>query len=390
MVHNYYAIRGGEDACIERERNILERNNIPVVTYTRHNAGLSQIELGWRSKVSLGVRTIWSRDDYRALRELIRREKPSLMHVHNSFPQISPAALYAARREGIPVVQTLHNYRLICPSGFFMRDNRVCEDCAHKTFPWPAVVHSCYSHGRGPTAVVATMLATHKLLGTWTNVVDAFIAQTAFMRGKFVENGIPASKIFVKAGFVDPDPGIGPGGGDYAVYVGRLSSEKGIDILMKAWEQGAGAWPLKIVGEGPLESGVREAAKRIPGIEVLGRLPDDALRVLRGNAMFQIVPSVWYEGGPAVINEAFAMGLPVVASRIGTLTEMIEHGRNGRQCNPGDADDLADQVRAIFSSPAELAQMRQNARNDFLARYTADEHFSTTMKIYRGVLGSPN
>lgn len=207
MVHNYHAIRGGEDACLERERNLLERNGVPVVSYIRHNTELARVELKWASKIALGARTIWSQEDYRALRELIRREKPSLMHVHNSFPRISPSAYYAARHENIPVVQTLHNYRLICPSAVFMREDRVCEDCAHRIVPWPALMHSCYSHGRTASAAVAAMIGTHNALGTWSKVVDAYIAQTEFMRTKFIECGLPTSKIFLKPGFVDPRSG---------------------------------------------------------------------------------------------------------------------------------------------------------------------------------------
>lgn len=386
MVHDYYSIRGGEDSCFERETALLERNNVEVVGYSRRNTDDTAGSLSWNSKLALGIRTIWSHSDYQALRQLISTEKPDLMHVQNSFPLISPSAYYAARHEDIPVIQTLHNYRLICPSAVFMRENKVCEDCARKTLPWPAVVHACYPHGRAATAVTSSMIAIHRLLKTWRDVVDGYIAQSEFMRAKFIECGLPARKVFLKSGFVYPDPGEAPGSGDYAIFVGRLSPEKGVDVLIKAWEQTRQPWPLKIIGEGPLDASIRALASRIQGIEVLGRVSGEELHYLRRNARFQIVPSIWYEGAPAVILEAFAIGLPIVASRIGSLATMIDHSRNGLHFETGNAADLAAQVDRMFLRPEELAWMRRNARQDFLNKYTADESFTALMDVYAKVI----
>lgn len=388
MVHDYYSIRGGEDSCFERETALLERNNVKVIGYSRKNTDEAAGSLSWNSRLALGIRTIWSHSDYQALRRLISRERPDLMHVQNSFPLISPSAYYAARHEGIPVVQTLHNYRLICPSAVFMRDNKVCEDCAHKTLPWPAVLHSCYSHGRAATAVTSSMIGLHRILNTWRDVVDGYIAQSEFMRTKFIECGLPAAKIFLKPGFVYPDPGEARGSGDYAIFVGRFSPEKGVDVLLKAWELTERPWPLKIVGEGPLEASIRAAASRIPGVEVLGRASGEVLHGLRRNALFQIVPSIWYEGAPLVILEAFAIGLPIVASRIGSLATMIEHGATGLHFEPGNAADLACQIDRMFRHPEELARMQNNARRDFLNKYTADGNFAALMNVYAKVIAS--
>ncbi len=388
MVHDYYSIRGGEDSCFERETALLQRNDVEVVTYSRRNTDDTAGSLSWNAKLALGIRTIWSHSDYQALRRLIRTEKPDLMHVQNSFPLISPSAYYAARHEDVPVIQTLHNYRLICPSAVFMRENRICEDCAHKTVPWPAVLHACYSHGRAATAVTSSMIAVHRALNTWRDVVDGYIAQSEFMRAKFIECGLPARKVFLKSGFVYPDPGEAPGSGDYAIFVGRLSPEKGVDVLLKAWEQTRRRWSLKIVGEGPLEVSVRASASRIPGVEVLGRVSSDELDHLRRNARFQIVPSIWYEGAPAVILEAFAIGLPIVASRIGSLATMIDHSRTGLHFQPGDAADLAAQADRMFLCPEELAWMRRNARKDFLNRYTADKSFTALIDVYEKVISA--
>jgi glycosyltransferase involved in cell wall biosynthesis len=388
MVHDYYSIRGGEDSCFEREMALLERKNVEVIGYSRRNTDDTAGSLSWNSKLALGIRTIWSHSDYQALRQLICTQKPDLMHVQNSFPLISPSAYYAAHHEDIPVIQTLHNYRLICPSAVFMRENKICEDCAHKTFPWPAVFHSCYSHGRAATAVTSSMIAVHRALNTWRDVVDGYIAQSEFMRSKFIECGLPARKVFLKAGFVYPDPGEAFGSGDYAIFVGRLAPEKGVDVLLKAWERTKQPWPLKIIGEGPLDASIRASASRIPGVEVLGRVSNEELDHLRRNARFQIVPSIWYEGAPAVILEAFAIGLPIVASRIGSLATMIDHSRTGLHFEAGNAADLAAQADRMFLCPAELAWMRRNARTDFLNKYTADESFTALMDVYAKVISA--
>src|SRR5581483_9761958 len=193
------------------------------------------------------ARTVWSRPAYRVLRELLRAHRPAVAHFHNTFPLISPAAYYACRAERVPVVQTLHNFRLLCPNALFFRDGRVCEDCLGKAVPWPGVAHKCYRGSRSASAAVCTMLTVHRALGTWHTAVDRFIALTDASRRKFVAGGLPADKIAVKANFVDPDPGPGTGAGGYGVFVGRLSAEKGVGTLLKAWQQLGRDVPLKIV-----------------------------------------------------------------------------------------------------------------------------------------------
>jgi glycosyltransferase involved in cell wall biosynthesis len=295
---------------------------------------------------------------------------------------ISPAAYYAARAEGVPVVQTLHNYRLLCLGSYFFREGRVCEDCLGKSVPWPGVFHGCYRQNRIGSGVVASMLTTHQALKTWRRMVDVYIALTDFSKAKFIEGGLPAENIVVKPNFVHPDPGIGNGDGGYALYVGRLSTEKGLDTMIAAWKELGTLIPLKIVGEGALADRVAHAADHNPAIEYLGAKSSSEVMELIKRASCLIFPSRWYEGLPLTIIESFAAGTPVIASALGSMSSLVEHGKTGLQFRAGDVVDLIRQVKWAVSHPEELAAMRQAARAEFEAKYTADQNYRSLMKIY--------
>lgn len=380
IIHNYYQQSGGEDQVFTAEANLLEAQGHQVLRYTVHNDAVANI-----NPMTLAGVTVWNRAIYRDLRQLLRQEKPQVVHFHNSFPLISPAAYYAARSEGVPVVQTLHNYRLLCPNAVFFRDGQVCEDCLGKFVPWPGVVHACYKESRATTGMVAAMLTVHRVLQTWTETVDLYIALTQFARQKFIQGGLPAEKIVVKPNFVHPDPGPGEGRGGYALFVGRLSPEKGIGILLTAWEKLRGKVDLKIVGDGPLAPQVVKDVGRLPGVEWLERKPSDEVYELMGKAKMLIFPSEWYETFGRVAVEAFAKGTPVIAANIGAVAELVESGRTGLNFRPGDPDDLAVKVEWALTHPAELARMRQEARAEFEAKYTAEQNYQMLMEIYERV-----
>ncbi|MCC2663159.1 MAG: glycosyltransferase, partial [Geminicoccaceae bacterium] len=225
------------------------------------------------SKLRLALKTVWSSESYHILRHRLKERKYDLVHVQNFFPLISPAIYYAARAEGVRVVQSLRNYRLLCPSAVLFRDGQLCQECVGRSVAWPGIVHACYRGSRGGTATVAAMLAFHRQLRTWERMVDVFIALTAFARDKLVEGGLPADKIVVKPNFVADDPAPGTGTAGYALFVGRLSPEKGLGTVLEAWQRLRGAIPLKVVGEGPLCASAEHAAAQGPGIEYLGRRP---------------------------------------------------------------------------------------------------------------------
>ncbi len=361
------------------ESALLKARGHRVEQYTVHN---NQIK--GRGSIALAAGTVWNRESARDLRRFFRTSGAEVAHFHNTLPLISPAGLYAARSEGLAVVQTLHNYRLMCPAGTFFRDGRVCEECLQRSVPWPAVLYGCYRQSRVATAVVTAMLTVHRVVGTWWREVDVYVAITDFAKTKFVEGGLPPDRIVVKPNIISLDTGPGTGAGGYALFVGRLSPEKGITTLIEAWQRFQPSCSLRIAGDGPLAETVAYAAKHRADVEWMGWQPRDRILTLLKDAAFLIVPSVWYEAGqPLVVAEAFAAGLPVIASALGSLNSVIDHGRTGRLFRPGDAEDLAAQVAWMSHHPADLARMRRAARAEYEAQYTEDQNYAMLMDIYR-------
>lgn len=383
IAHNYYQQPGGEDGCVASEAALLEMHGHNVFQYSLHNDSINAI-----GRFQVAARTIWSQPAYHEMRALIRLHRPQIVHFHNTFPLISPAAYYAAQAENTRVVQTLHNFRLLCPNALFFRDGRVCEDCLGKSIPWPGVVHKCYRGSRAASAAVAAMLVAHRALESWQKVVDVFIALSQFSRNKFIQGGLPADKIAVKPNFVNRDPGLGAGTGEYGLYVGRLSAEKGLETLLKAWTVLRRNVPLKIVGDGPLAAMVETAVAQDSRIEWLGRKSAEEVNALIGAARFLVCPSNCYENFPRVIVEAFATGTPVVASNMGAMAELVDHGRTGLRFEPGNATDLASTVEQLLADLPALSRMRQATRQEYKEKYTVESNYRFLMAIYERILGS--
>jgi len=382
-VHNRYQRPGGEDQVFVDETTLLETRNHRVLRYEVHNDQVEHVD-----RLTLAKDTVWNTSAYRELRTIIRRERPDVVHFHNTLPLVSPAGYYAAKAEGVPVIQTLHNYRLLCPVALFFRDGRVCEDCMGKAVPWPGVVHGCYRGSRAASGVIATMLTVHRALRTWTEMVDVYVALTEFARNKFIEGGLPAGKIVVKPNFVAPDPGRGQGGGGYALFVGRLAPEKGTGTMLAAWDRLRTRVPLKIVGDGPLKDQVVRVAAKRSDVEWLGHRPVADVHALMRKADMLVFPSQWYETFGRVAAEAFAAGTPVIAANIGAVAELVEHGRTGLKFRPGDPEDLVSQVEWALSHSAELRSMREEVRAEFEAKYTAERNYRALMEIYEAALES--
>jgi glycosyltransferase involved in cell wall biosynthesis len=385
VAHNYYKLAGGEDQCVAAEVALLRDRGHEVISYHLRNDAID--ELG---RLDAATRTIWSRPGYREVRALLREHRPQVAHFHNTFPLISPAAYYAARAEGVAVVQTLHNFRLLCPNAIFFRGGKVCEDCLGKSVPWPGVVHRCYRGSGAASATACAMLATHRALGTWRKAVDVYVVLNEFSRQKFIAGGLPADKIAIKPNFVGTDPGPGEGKGGYAVFVGRLSEEKGIHTLLDAWARLGHGARLRILGDGPLAPVVKEAAARDGRIEWLGSRPPEAVYAAIGDAVFLVLPSRCYEQFPRVVAEAFAKGTPVVASNLGAMARLVDHGRTGLLFAPGDPADLAAKVERLLDDPSELDAMRRAARREYEQKYTAESNYRILMAIYeRARAGKP-
>lgn len=376
-IHNHYQHLGGEDTIFETESDLLESHGHQVRRFTIHNDRVDDI-----NPFALAQKTFWNHRIYKELRAIFRSERPQVAHFHNTFPLISPAAYHAAKEEGVTVVQTLHNYRLLCPNGLFFRDGRICEDCIDKSFSWPGISHACYRNSYVASGAAAGMVSFHHLIGTWAKAVDVFIAYSQFALKKFIEGGLPAEKFQFKTNFLHPAPSPGEGSGNYAIFVGRLSPEKGIGTLLKAWQTLGQHLPLKIVGDGPLAAEVAQAADQTPGVEWLGRKPLSEVYELMGEAKFFLFTSEWYETFGRVAIESFAKGTPVIAAKIGAIAELVTPHHTGLHFEPGRVESLTEAVTWALAHPAQMAQMRHTARQEFEAKYTAPDNYARLMDIY--------
>jgi len=382
LAHNHYRQSGGEDEVFLRESELLRSGGHEVLEYTPHNSEIA--EGGILNKAKIAMRTLWARDSVARLRSLLRDERPDVAHFHNTFPLISPAAYYACQEEGIPVVQSLHNPRLVCPAATLHREGSVCEECVGRVVPWPGVVHACYHNSYLQTAVVAGMLAGHRLLGTWREQVDAYIVFTEFFRQKFVGAGLPREKIFVKPHFLSTDPGMKRKMGDYALFLGRLAPGKGLHTLLEAFAILQNAIPLHIVGDGPLRAELEGQKNRacLSSVSFRGWLPREQTLETMSGARFLIFPSEGLETFGLTIIEAFGAGVPVIASRLGPMMEVLEEGKTGLHFTAGDPNDLASKALWAWTHVKQMEAMGRAARAEYQAKYTAERNYQLLMEIY--------
>jgi glycosyltransferase involved in cell wall biosynthesis len=377
FVHNYYQAHGGEDRSVDEEAALLRDAGHEVFFYA-----VSDASIPTRNIVDVTSRAFWNPRVYRDVRRLVAERRPDVVHLTNTFPLISPAACHAAKAEGAAVVQALHNYRLLCPSHCFVRDGRICEECLGKRFAWPAIRYGCYRGSRAASAVVAAVRGVHDLLRTWRKTVDLFATPSEFASRKFVEGGFSPTRLRVIRTFVDPDPGAGQGDGGFAVFVGRLASEKGLGTLLDAWNQHGLSIPLRIIGDGPLADLARRGARENARVEWLGERPWRETLSIIGRATCLIVPSVGYETFGRTIIEGFAVGTPVIASRLGPSLDLIDDGRTGWFFTAGDAADLADRVRTLCSDPELQRRTRVAARAQYEAQHTRHGAIENLLAIY--------
>ncbi len=379
MAHNWYQRPGGEDRLFRAESELLEARGHRVIRFTEDNARIP--ELG---RLRLARSTLWNFVAAARLGALVVKERAAVVHFHNTFPLLSASVLRAARRAGAAVVQTLHNFRLICPNGLLYRSGSPCEDCLGRAFPWPGLIHACYRSSRAATALVAGAVFARRFTGTWHDGIDAYVVLSEFARAVFERAGFPEGKLNVLPNFVYPDPGPGDGKGGYALFVGRLSEEKGIALLVEAWKMLKADAVLEVAGDGPLAGRLRGASHGAT-IRWRGPLPHaEALARLRSAALL-IAPSLCYEGSPLAVLESLAAGTPVVASRVGSLPELIEPERTGWLAPPGDAAALAAVLERALSDGARLAAMRPHVRRRFEECYTAESHYRALTRLYQQV-----
>lgn len=385
ILHNRYQQAGGEDAVAWAEAALLRNHGHRVRVETVDNAAIPAGGGGLFGKVGLAAQAIWNRRKATRIGRLVADEKWDIVHVHNTLPLLSPTVFRAARRTGAATVHTLHNYRLVCPGATLFRNGAVCEQCVGH-FPWAGLKHRCYQGNLGATATVAAVTATHQLLGTYQNHIDRYIALTDFSRSVLLKAGLPAQKVVVKPNFLPEAPQVASAPGGYAFFAGRLSPEKGIRTLVAAWRDHNPRIPLHIAGDGPEAEVVREAAATCSEIRWLGRLPKAETAKAMASAAMVVIPSLWYEGFPLVVVEAFAMGKPIVASNLGSLGSIITHGETGWLFPTGDPAELASAVREAYANPARLAEVGLNARTEFNAHYSAENNYQQLVAIYGAAL----
>lgn len=380
IFHNRYRERGGEDAAVEAQVELLAKAGHEVSLFCVDNRAEIRGTVG-ALRAARGTR--WNRRTRARVRAFLDAYPCDVAHVHNFFPLLSPSLHHALSEQGVPVVQTLHNYRLVCASALLRRDGRDCEDCLSRG-PWNAVRHGCYRGSRLQTAVWADMVAYHRRRGTWRERVDAFTTPSEFARRKLLHADLPPERVHVVPNPVaDPGPPAPASGG--AVYVGRLSAEKGVDLLLEAWRE-LPEVPLTLVGGGPEEPRLRALAGDLSNLRWLGAVPRErALAAIAGSG-FVVLPSRVYEVFPMVALEAFSCGRAVVAPDRGALSEVVEDGRSGVHFGSGSASALAAACRALLAAPERVRVLGAEARAVYEERYAPEHTRARLEAVYRAAI----
>lgn len=387
ILHNRYRFAGGEDRVVQEEKSLLEANGHEVMLLEEHNHKIASV---WDTAITSG-KAIYSFAAKKKVKAVINHFAPEIVHVHNFFPLLSPAVYDACYSAQVPVVQTLHNYRLACPKAIPFRDGKICEDCIGKLIPWSSILHGCYRHSHLQSSVVAAMTTYHRMRGTWRERVNAYIVFTQFQKEKMVQAGLPAEKIYIKPNFISYNNCNNQNikSGNYLLFVGRLSEEKGISLLIDTYIQHDLSVPLKIVGDGPLQQLLKEKVLYTGYgnlIEFLGFQERDTIFKLMYGADFLIFPSVWYEGFPLTIIESFACGLPVVAPKLGSMAEIVENGVNGLHFQAGDSVSLAAKIKWAIDHPKDMIYMKYNARCTYDKKYNSQINYQQLMQIYQNII----
>lgn len=388
LIHNFYgsSAPSGENEVYLAERDLLRRHGHEVIEFTRHSDEIRGQGAWVALKGALAVP--WNPLSAARLRTVLAREQPDLLHAHNTFPLISPAIFHAARSFPVATVLTLHNYRLFCAAGIPERDGVPCTACLDRRSVLPALRHGCYRKSRLATLPMAAMIALHRRLETWQTCIDAFIALTRFQKETMATAGLPADRILLKPHFYanPPQPLPWESREAKAVYIGRLGDYKGVHILVAAWQRwGSDAPPLEIIGAGPERERLeRMALEGNNGAQItfVGQLPFEEVQSRLSRAQLLLLPSLCFEGFPMVIREAFALGVPVAGSRLGSIPCIVGEGETGVLFEPGDAADLLAKVRTLWGEKDAMARMGRAAREEFESHYTEETNYRQLMAIY--------
>lgn len=383
LIHNFYGSEApsGENRVFELERRMLESRGHEVECFTRSSDEIRS--RGAAGTLRGALSTPWNAWMASAVRKRVNVFKPEIVHVHNTFPLISPAIFYAIGNRAKKVL-TLHNYRTVCPAAIPLRKGRVCTLCIEQRNVWPSVRFGCYRESRLATLPLAVSVALHRGLGTWGREVDRFIALSDFQREIMEKAGFPREKMCTKPNFFPGCPQVleWTKRRDSVVFVGRLSVEKGLETLIEAWRLwGDSAPELRLIGDGPLRDRLVAAAKG-SHVRFLGQLPSGDAHGEVAKSKMLLLPSQCYEAFPMVIPEAFAYGVPVGVSSLGPLPNIVDDGRTG-VCYPAcDAARLVEKVSQCWSHGTRLSEMGRAARNEFEQKYTEEVNYQRLLAIY--------
>ncbi|MGK0701216.1 glycosyltransferase family 4 protein [Priestia flexa] len=386
VIHNYYQISGGEDRVLEEEVKLLTSNGVEVVKYFISN---KEVNLkGPVNKIKLGINTVWSKQKYKEIKSLIKKVNPDLVHLHNTFPLLSPSVYYACKFMGKPVVQTLHNYRLGCPGAMLLRNNEICEKCISGSL-LNSVKYGCYRNSRVQTIPLSTMLYTHRFLNTWNNKVDKYIALTNFAKEKFIEIGLNKDKITVKPNFMEQHTEGRLKKDDEITFVGRISKEKGLHLLLAAWSKVGSEvnTKLNVIGDGPLRKELEGKYQHLSNVNFLGKLDSTAVLSYMSKSKYIIVPSIWYEGFPMTIIESYSVNTPVISSNIGSLKEVVINEITGFHFENNNINSLENTLKKALKY-SDYDKLQRNIKEQYEKKYTPNANFKMLINIYEEVVRS--
>jgi glycosyltransferase involved in cell wall biosynthesis len=374
FVHNFYQIPGGEDSVFFIEVELLKNNGIHVESYTVHNAKINTPI----KKLLIVLSSFFNLYVFFDFYLYLVKSKPDVVHVHNFFPLFSPSIFWACKLKKIPVIHTLHNFRIICPTATLMLNGQITEKSIKRN-SWWTIKKRVYKNSLVGTAVLSGMIEFNKFIGTWNNAVTKLIALTDFAKQKYIEAGISESKIVVKPNFVDGSTQPVFEKENYGIFVGRLSEEKGIEHLLRAWENID--YPLLVVGDGPQKDLLLNNSNS--NVIYKGKLDKNDVMELVSKAKFLVMASTWYEGLPMVLVEALSVGTPCIVPNLGGMASVIKDDICGLRYQPNDIDDMRKTVNRLIADQEIAARLAHGAYNEFTENYTPQKNYQQLIDIYQ-------
>jgi glycosyltransferase involved in cell wall biosynthesis len=385
FIHNQYQYAGGEDIAVEAELKLLNERGHDTQLLKFDNKNIDKPKKSFLT----GLQSIYKTSSGRLVKNAIDVFKPDIIHVHNLFFLASPSVLFAAKSRKVPLIFTLHNYRLICCNALLLRNNAICELCIQKKMPLAGIKYKCYRSSGLQSALVTSITGIHKLIQTWKHKVHTYIALTEFGKNKFLNSSLDlqSEQIKVIPNFVE-DTGVGTSIRAGFLFVGRISMEKGVEMMLECFAK-LPKYNLIVAGDGPDKIKLQTRFNNFSNIIFYGQKPKHEIMILMKQSEALVFPSIWYEGLPFTIIEAFSTGTPVIASNLGAMSDMIKDGYNGLHFNPNDVHDLNESIEK-FMQITDRDIMRVQARETYEKFYTPDYHYHLLLSVYQKALDDSN